>query len=286
MFNWWACGCVRGHFHYLIVKYRRVTRVANQQTDTQHTQSATSRRREQETTKHSELAHKYFHGGTKWPPEATNEWKCINLIFLLVCAPPLGPGRVARININIFRTANKEKKRESRDGHLIRAPHLHMNWSKHTRTQHKTSVALINQFAWIQTNYSKDGRHPQVPPGGLDVLKLIFFLEFFKVSLIEIKIIKIIKKKGERASEDGETRQDPDVLVSVRRNGRAMKKRGGAAGGRRSCRLIYESDAITRQTLDNHKNNADNGNNTKPREDRNYNKRPLSKTFYKEKLWK
>ena len=64
----------------------------------------------------------------------------------------------------------------------------------------------------------------------------------------------------------------------------AMKKRGGAAGGRRSCRLIYESDAITRQTLDNNKNNADNGNNTKPREDRNYNKRPLSKTFYKEKL--
>ena len=144
-------------------------------THTQHTQSATSRRREQETTKHSELAHKYFHGGTKWPPEATNEWKCINLIFLLVCAPPLGPWRVARININIFRTANKEKKRESRDGHLIRAPHLHMNWSKHTRTQHKTSVALINQFAWIQTNYSKDGRHPQVPPGGLGVLKLFFF---------------------------------------------------------------------------------------------------------------
>ena len=175
MFSWWACGCVRGHFHYLIVKYRRVTRVANQQTHTQHTQSATSRRREQETTKHSELAHKYFHGGTKWPPEATNEWKCINLIFLLVCAPPLGPWRVARININIFRTANKEKKRESRDGHLIRAPHLHMNWSKHTRTQHKTSVALINQFAWIQTNYSKDGRHPQVPPGGLGVLKLFFF---------------------------------------------------------------------------------------------------------------
>jgi hypothetical protein len=97
--------------------------------------------------------------------------------------------------------------------------------------------------------------------------------------LIEMKNLKIIKK-GERTSEDGETRQEPDVLVSVRRNGRAMKKRGGAAGGRRSCRLIYESDAITRQTLDNNSNNADNSNNTKRREERNYNQRPLSKTFY------